>query len=200
MTRNDGTELEELMFRELGELLEGDKLPYRKEIVVLCRRKTYHSRDREDGVTFENVLEVFDPENVGQPEAQPTHVVVFECKDHGRCIGVEVIESVVGKMSSSFGFALKFHVVTRKGFTKRAVNVAKANGVGLIKIMPDDKVHRVMYRMTFEVMDGLRNGFPSRARRALVDVDYESEWEDFYGCLAGETFESLEGLLAYSTA
>lgn len=143
------------------------------------------------------MLEVYIPGTADIETAQPTHVVVFECKDHGRNVQVETVEAIIGKKQASFDFAIKFHIVTRKGFAPKAMNLARANGIGLIKIMPDDKVHHVMYHMTPDMFGALKAGFAARARKALVDPDHESEWDNFYGCDDDRAFETLTAMLEH---
>src|SRR3546814_19509398 len=84
MQKNDGSALEEEVAILIGKMLASGELPYRAELVKFKAKAKYFSRARGADVEFENVLEVFVTDHVDMDGEQPTHVVCFECKDHGR--------------------------------------------------------------------------------------------------------------------
>lgn len=79
---NDGMKLEDEVYELIHALLKEGTLPYQKEQCRIFRKKAYYSPDRDSDVHFENVIEVFSADNFNTPNAQPTHVIFFECKDH----------------------------------------------------------------------------------------------------------------------
>jgi hypothetical protein len=196
---NDGSSLENKVFDLVRKMLDAGELPYQPEMCRLYRRKSYFSPDRRGKVNFEDVLEVFVKDNVAgaDTDAQPTHVIFFECKDTGRNVEVGEVDEVVGRLKVSFGFSMKAYVVTRKGFSRGALETARSNGIGLLKIMPDDKVEFRFYFITPQMLERARRDFPQRAIRALVDDRYVSDGEDFYGSDGGQVFSSLDGMLRY---
>ncbi|MBB4100753.1 restriction endonuclease [Sphingomonas kyeonggiensis] len=195
MDRNDGKDLEQQVANLVEGLIASGDLPYRPELVRFREKAKYYSRTREAEVDFENVLEVYVKDNMGKEGAQPTHVIVFECKDHGRAVEVKLIDELVGRLAGGYGFNMKGYVVTRKGFQSGALATARNNGIGLIKIMPDDKIKFFAHLQTIVSIERDRREFPRRAQQALLNPNYESGGESFYAADDGYVFSSLAGVL-----
>jgi hypothetical protein len=187
--------LEDEVFTLLESMLERGDLPYRKELTRLRRNVKYYSKSRMAYVEFENVIEVYLKDNVELDDVEPAHVVFFECKDHSRNVETRMIDEIVGRMNLSLGFNIKAYIVTRKGFAASAIATARNNGIGLIKLMPGDKVEHVLYNATHELFERLRREFPKRARQALLNADYVSYNESFYGVDNGYVFSDLSAML-----
>jgi hypothetical protein len=192
--RNTGMALEDEVFAMLQRMIESDRLPYRKEQCRLHRRRAYYSPDRQGFVNFENVIEVFRSLEFAE-DTKPTHVVFYECKDHGRNVEVGKIDEVVARLRVSFGLSMKAYVVTRKGFSRGALNTANSKGIGLIKIMPDDKIEVVLEFLTEQSIAAKRREFPRRTPHALLDPGYISRQERVYGLDNDYCFASLEHML-----
>ena len=194
--RNTGIPLEDEVFAILQRLIESDGLPYKSERCQLHRRKAYYSPDRQGLVNFENVIEVF--RSLNRPsDSKPAHVVFYECKDHGRNVEVGEIDEVCGRLGVSFGFSMKAYIVTRKGYSSGALKTANSKGIGLIKIMPDEKFKVVIEFLTADSIARKRQDFPRRTTCALLDADYVSRDESLYGLDNSHCFASLEGMLLH---
>ena len=61
---------------------------------------------------------------------------VIECKDHNRKKGPNAVEAFA-KKAENVGANVKI-MVSRKGFTKQALNLAKFESVGCLSLLPDD--------------------------------------------------------------
>jgi hypothetical protein len=196
VSKNNGMALEDEVYSLVESMLENGKLPYRKELTRLRRKARYYSHARKADVDFENALEIYLKDSINAPDAKPTHVIFFECKDHGRNVEVGRIDEVVGRLNGSFGFNMKAYFVTRKGFSSGALQTANSNGIGLIKIMPDDKVHLLIHMITEASIERRRREFARRAQRSLYDPNYISDGEDFYAMDDGYLFGSFPALVS----
>jgi hypothetical protein len=192
--KNDGKSLEREVAVLVDKLLASGELPYRPELVRFKPKAKYYSRARDAEVDFENVLEVYVKDNIGVEGAQPTHVVIFECKDHGRPVEVKLVDELVGRLGGGYGFNMKAYIVTRSGFQSGALSTARSNGIGLIKIMPSDKVQFFAHLTTYETMERSEREFPRRAQAALLNADYVSDGESFYALDDGFVFSSFGGV------
>ena len=105
------------------------------------------------------------------------------------------IDEVVGRLAGGFGFNMKAYVVSRKGFASGALATAKSNGIGLIKIMPADKVTFFAHLQTFDSVERSNREFPNRARAALLNPNYISDGESFYAFDHGYVFATLSGVV-----
>ena len=162
--RNDGMDLEREVADLVAKLLASGELPYRPELVRFRPKARYYSRSRETEVDFENVLEVYVRDNFGKDDAQPTHVVIFECKDHKRDLEVKLMDELVGRLAGGYGFSIKAYMVTRNGFQSGTVATARNNGIGLIKLMPKDKVQYFAHLQTYDSLERSRREFPLRVK------------------------------------
>jgi hypothetical protein len=196
MERNDGKYLENEVATLVASMLASGRLPYRPELVKFRHKIKYYSATRNADVEFENVLEIYVKDNVNQPNAQPTHVIFFECKDHARNVEVGKVDEVVGRLNGSFGFNMKAYIITRKGFSKGAIATAQSHGIGLLKIMPDSKINFLMHMITLDVLERLRREFPKRAVAAIANENYVSDGKRFYAIDNGYAFDSLDSLIA----
>lgn len=61
---------------------------------------------------------------------------VIECKDHSRKKGPDAIEAFA-KKTENLGANLRL-MVSRKGYTKKALKVAKHENIGCLSLLPDD--------------------------------------------------------------
>lgn len=195
MARNDGKSLEKEVATLVAQLLTSGQLPYRPELCRFKPKAKYYSRNRDALVDFENALEVYVKDNIDEPDAKPTHVIIFECKDHGRDVEVKLVDELVGRLAGGFGFNIKAYMITRKGFQSGALSTARNNGIGLIKLMPDDKIFFLAHFETFDNIERSRREFPQRVRRALTDPEYVSDSEAFYGTDDGYVFSTFNRMI-----
>jgi hypothetical protein len=195
MARNDGTKLEDEVYSKLEAWLESGEIPVRKEYCLIHRSKSYHSARRGSDIHFENVVEVFSSETFNKLDAQPSLVLIFECKDYARNIEIGVIEELIGRTEQDFGFRVKSYLITKSGFAKTAINAARARGIGLIKIMDNSKVRHVLHMETFDRATREWNEFPSRVNRAFGDPEFQAFNEYFYGSSDGYVFRDIDSMI-----
>ncbi len=193
--RNDGTDLEREVADLVANLLASGELPYRPELVRFRPKARYYSKNREAEVDFENVLEVYVKDNFGKDDAQPTHVVIFECKDHKRELEVKLIDELLGRLTGGYGFNIKAYMVTRNGFQSGTLTTARNSGIGLIKLMPDDKIQYFAHLQTYDSLERSQREFPLRAQRALLNPHYVSDGERFYAADDGFVFSSFNRMM-----
>ena len=129
MARNDGTKLEDEVFSMLVSWFEAGTIPVRKEFCRIYRSKSYHSVRRGGQIHFENVVEVFSSETFNALDAQPSFVLIFECKDYTRNIEIGVVEELIARTEQDFGFKMKAYLVTKAGFSNSAINAADRKSV-----------------------------------------------------------------------
>jgi hypothetical protein len=139
-TTEIGNTLEDDVFRMLEELMTEGDIPVNKEYCKIYRKKNYFSAIRGSDVRFENIIEVFNKDNFYTTDAQPSLVIIIECKNHLRQVEVGEIDEFSSKINHPFGFRIKGYMVSRTGFQSGTVNTANKLGIGLIRILPNDQV------------------------------------------------------------
>ena len=118
--------------------------------------------------------------------------MIFECKSRGRAVTVETVDEFTGRLQSGLGFRPKGFIVSDAGFSQAAINTARHDGIGLIRMLPDDQVRILLYYMTPDVLRRVDREFPARASRALRDPDYCGENESVFAAYDGYVFQRVE--------
>lgn len=191
-----GDELEDKVYKLLGSLVE-DHLGIQESSCKQFRKRSYHSVFRDGPINFENVVEVYSKTALTAPEPQPSLVLIFECKNYSGTVEVGEIEEFDSKLRQLTGFVAKGFLVSRVGFQRGALNVAKAKGIALIRIMPDGQYSPVMYNWTPAVGEKLRKEFPKRAMAGLTQPNYHSHEESSFGFHEGYAFPSLRDVVLH---
>jgi hypothetical protein len=94
--------------------------------VKVYRKKKYYSKDRDNEIIFDVVVEAFTGSDL------PSLIWIWECKDYPRRkVSVDEIEEFVSKLQQIGIGSVKGTVVTRIGFEAGAVTYAKSQRIGL---------------------------------------------------------------------
>lgn len=194
-TTAKGDKLEEQVFALLPEWVKKGLLAVATKQPEYKRMAIYHSSKRNGPIKFENCVECYAPGPRTGANANPGLVLIFECKSRGRKVDIGVVEEFSGRLTSGLGFRPKGFIVSDAGFTATAISSAKSDGIGLIRIMPDDQIDVVLYYMTPDVVAERSRQFPSRARRGLTEPDYQSESESVYATYGGYVFGSVSDMV-----
>jgi hypothetical protein len=113
------------------------RLGFTSAAARVVRKPSYYSKLRNASIIFDVTLEVFAP---AAPEA-PFFIWIWECKDYpSTTVRVDELEEFHHKLTQVA--AHKGTVVTRCGFQKAAVELAKSLHIGLITLVKE--VHTIV--------------------------------------------------------
>lgn len=110
-------------------------------------------------------------------------------------VPVDDVEEFKAKLDQIAGKNIKGVMIIKTALQTSAYNYAKNNGIGVIKMMPDDKVRWVLYQMTSNMLENKLN--PSEFNQAMLNANYESFNRDFYSFYNGYIFGDMFSLLKY---
>lgn len=120
------------------------------EFLKVRRKPKYYSKVRESEIKFDVGIE-------GYPSTQtdtPMFIWIWECKDYPkRTVAVDEVEEFAEKIRQVG--AHKGTMVTRLGFQKGAINVAKSYGIGLI-VLQKQKVFAIAFSQDAGIIEGIR--------------------------------------------
>lgn len=127
-----GDAFESTVFRWIkGEIAAG-RLWLRKDCSQVFWKRTYFSRERQAGITFDIAIEVYAP---GTTDVAVR--ILVECKDSGRKVPVDDVEEFHSKLRQVG--AHKGILVSTGGFQRGTFTFAKSNGIGLARFfMPGE--------------------------------------------------------------
>jgi len=164
-----GDEFEQRVFDALKEELQKERLCASPKHAKIFRKKAYHSRDRESEIITDISIEIFLPNRL-----EPTLVWIFECKDYTGAIPVDDVEEFHAKIQQICEDNTKGSIVTSGALQRAARSYAKAKGIGVIRLLPDDQIEHIMEFMT-----------AATALRAT-----QVDWSEFDAALANPSHRS----------
>ncbi|CAA0247524.1 ImmA/IrrE family metallo-endopeptidase [Acinetobacter baumannii] len=141
-TKKKGDAFENFVFDYFSILLRKGYLGINPNQAKIYKQKKYYSKDREGYIIFDVAIEVsfFEQED-------PFLVILIECKDYGKKVPVDDIEEFSTKVSQVGKHNTKAICITKNGFQKGALKIAKNRNIGLWKITTNDN-HKVIFNRT----------------------------------------------------
>jgi hypothetical protein len=185
-----GNAFEDRVFKAVQKELKEDRLGLSPKLAVPFKRKGYYSRDRERDIVVDISIEVWLPES-----NHWSMLWVCECKDYSRSIPVDDVEEFKSKLDQIAGVNKKGVMVVSSALQEAAMNYAKAHGIGVVRLLPDDQVEHMLYFMTSAVLDGDFNHDATEFYRALTQSDFIGVNRDFYAISDERAFGDWRSLL-----
>ncbi len=188
-----GLLFENKVFLILKSLLEDDELFIPTKYSCIFQRKKYYSKDRDDSIIVDISIET-----TLKGTDEYSLLTLIECKDYKSYVPVDDIEEFKAKIDQIAGKNTKGILVTSYGFQKSTIQYAKALGIGLIRILPEDNINWDVYRTTNTKKTIEReNGRNSDIFDALTIHEYKGTSEYFYAILGDEYSSSLCEYFSY---
>jgi hypothetical protein len=142
-----GDALEDKVFDLLKEELSQGRLGIDASSGKIFKKKGYYSKDREKEIIVDISIEVW------PPSAENYSLLwVCECKNYGHKVPVDDVEEFKAKLDQIAGKNVKGVIATKNSLQSGAISYAKNQGIGLVRIMPDDQVTWMMHFMTSATM------------------------------------------------
>jgi len=175
-----------------NELTEG-RLGISPSAGKIFHKKGYYSKDREKNIVVDISIEVW------LPNAENYSLLwVCECKNYGHSVPVDDVEEFKSKLDQIAGKNVKGVIATKNSFQSGAVTYAKNQGIGLVRIMPNDQVSWLMHYSLAESAS-TPQGLNSREfNAALLSERYQAKERSFYSAYDGYIFGSWRSLLKHS--
>lgn len=188
-----GNAFEDRVFDAVKAELQGDRLGLSPTLAKPFKKKGYYSRDREGDIIVDVSIEVW------LPSADRWSMLwVCECKDYSSSIPVDDVEEFKAKLDQIAGANKKGVMAISGALQTGALKFARANGIGVIRLLPDDQVHHVIYHLTSAMLQDAARLNPTEFYRALTQPLFTSENRDFYAESEGYIFDDWKSLLERS--
>lgn len=191
-TRAKGNDFENRVFDAIQDELAGDRLGLSPAHARAFKRKGYYSRDRDADIVTDISIEVW------LPSADRWSILwVCECKDYSGLVPVDDLEEFKAKLDQIAGANKKGVMAISGALQKSALAFAKSNGIGIIRLLPDDQVQHIFYQM----VAGMDDPFaikPHEFGAALTQPGFIGENRNFYATVRGYLFGDWHSLLRHS--
>ena len=192
--RNTGIEFEKEVYEIVNKLINSNEFLLSEPNIKMYRQKGYYSKDRNANIKFDISIEKYlvNPDN--EISVMPSIKVIIECKDYAKSISVDDIEEFHAKLQQIGADNTKGIVITKNGwFQKSALTYAKAKGITLARILPDNQIEYILYHgLPSDIynIDKIKNSIFN----ALTRRNYISNGQKYFSS-SGEN--ELETLICY---
>ncbi|OZQ77406.1 restriction endonuclease [Paenibacillus odorifer] len=188
--KNTGVKFEQKVFDALGKALIEEKLGLLPNSCKIFIQKGYYSKDRDKDIKVDVSIEIY-VANANKPSL----IWVWECKDYKKQIPVDDIEEFHAKLEQIGADKTKGTVITSLGsFQESSMKYADSKGIALARLMPDEQVNWLTYMM----VPGMENNFNrNNAKRALTQVNYIAEEQDFFALTSDSKLDRTSSLTEF---
>lgn len=186
-----GDAFEDRVFEIIVRELNGDRLGLSPSQVKIFRKKAYFSRERRSNIVVDVAIEIW------PPNAKNYSLLwVCECKDYGGTIPVNDVEEFKAKLDQIGGKNIKGVIASPNALQQGALNYAQSNGIGVVRILPDNQVSWSFHLMT---TNDLKEKLNAREfAMALINQNYIGKERSFYSTFEGCIFGNWYSLLSHS--
>jgi len=103
------------------------------------RHKGYYSSLRDKPITVDVSLELCRP-----GATEPYFIWIWECKGYARPVPVDDVEEFHAKLEQLGMHRIKGTIACRNGFQEGAIRVARSWGIGLVRLLPNGTIIRLL--------------------------------------------------------
>jgi hypothetical protein len=192
-TMAKGDAFEERVHSWVTGALANDRIGLSPKLSRVFRKKAYHSRDRGADIIVDVSIEVW------LPDAKTWSLIwVYECKDYSGSLPVNDVEEFKAKLNQIAGVNCKGALVTTGALQRAAFNYAKANGIAVLTMLPDDRVRHVLeFKLKGDAAEERRVN-SAEFIEAHTNPHFVGRGRDFYASYDQRLFEHLGQFLAYT--
>ncbi|MGF0336828.1 restriction endonuclease, partial [Ectopseudomonas toyotomiensis] len=188
-----GDALESKTFALLQQELNEGRLGIIPSSGRIFHKKGYYSKDREKDIVVDISIEVW------PPNAENYSLLwVCECKNYGHSVPVDDVEEFKAKLDQIAGKNVKGVIATRNSFQSGAVSYAKNQGIGLVRVMPDDQVSWYMHCIVSNSPLTPKRLNPREFNAALTNERYQAQERSFYSSYDGYIFGNWQSLVKHA--
>jgi hypothetical protein len=185
-----GTAFEDRVFEAVKGELEADRLGLSPRLAKPFKKKGYYSKDREADIIVDMSVEVW------LPGADHWSLLwVCECKDYAGSVPVDDVEEFKSKLDQIAGANKKGVMAISGAMQAGALKYARASGIGVIRILPDNQVSYRIYQLTPSTAGKLFRLNPTEFYRALTQPDFVGTNRGFYAEFGDYIFGDFGSLL-----
>jgi hypothetical protein len=186
-----GNAFEDRVFSAISAELQGDRLGLSPKLATVHKKKGYYSRDRDDEIIVDISVEVW------LPGADRWSLLwVCECKDYSHRVPVDDVEEFKAKLDQITGANKKGVMAVSGALQEGALRYARANGIGVMRLLPDDQVRHLLYHMTPDMLLERERFSPKEFAQALLQPSFLGENRDFFAESGGYIYGDWYSLLS----
>ena len=191
-TIEKGNNFEDEVFKSIGNELNSNNLGILPSQAKLFKKKSYYSRDRNADIIVDISIEIWLKNSDNY-----SFLFIIECKDYSSSVPVSDLEEFKSKIDQIAGKNVKGIFATNSSFQRASLSYARSNGIGILRILPDDQIDWMVYLMTSISTLNSNTIDQNDYYNALTRIDYRGKNHDFYSAYDGYLFGNMYSLLKY---
>lgn len=191
-TTKKGDDFEDKAYVKLKALLENGELLVNPTFSSIHKKKKYYSSERKRNIIFDLAIECFYPNDL----VNPGFYLLIECKDYKRSVTVGRIEEFHNKTRQVANGKSKGIFVTSSVLQEAAFNYAVSNGIGVMRILPNDNIERLANYSIVTHFDPNKSKL-SVVVNSLINPKFFSTNSIEFGLIDNKPFYSLLDLVGY---
>jgi Restriction endonuclease len=189
-TTKKGDLFEQKVYDVLFDLLAQDKLFIPSNRALLFKKHKYFSKDREKDIVFDLVIESY-----REGANSPNVIVLIECKDKGRAISIEDIESFYSKKEQVARANCKCIFFTTSELQESAFNFAINLGIGVVRIFDDDSVAWLIERTNKNLTTSTANTIAINVISALTNEFFVTTYHTTFAFFENKAFTKIDEMI-----
>lgn len=144
-------------------------------------QKGYYSYKRKKDIKVDMSIEVH-----AKDKNKISLLVVIECKNYNKRVGVDDIEEFESKLSQISGKNVKGIVFTTLGFQSGALEFAASSGIALARFLPDNQINWFLERSQTPLnQHSTKLNKDKEIETALTEEDFQGQAEFLFSTLQG---------------
>lgn len=189
-TTKKGDEFEARVYKVVEDELKSERLAIIPSNAQLFAKKAYYSRDRNANIIVDLAIEV-------RLSGQEDYSIlwVWECKNYAKKVPIDDLEEFHAKIQQIAGNNVKAIFITNAAFSESGLNYAKAKGIGIARLMPENQVQWIVMSRPWLTAEQIRADWRNRFLRALSTAlttpEFHSYNCNFYGVINDESYGNL---------
>lgn len=146
-----GNIFEDQVYKRFSLLLDENELHINSRQSLIKKKPQYFSEARNGLIEFDISIET-----TQKNSNQVSMLTIIECKNYSsKKVPVDDIEEFISKLNQVSGKNIKGIICTKKGFQKSCLNVAKYNGIALVRISSERDLFWDIYRKSFSLSNAI---------------------------------------------
>lgn len=179
-----GNNFENQVYEAINGLLVNDNFYVPGKRSKIFQKKGYYSKNRESDIIVDISIETF-----LEKAEKYSILTIIECKNLNIPVPVDDVEEFDSKLRQLGEHNLKGIMISRSGFQKGTLQVARSMGIGLINIKERKDIEWVNYRKDKNV----KRFDSNKIEEKLLNINALET--NFFACLNQKSFEYLPELL-----
>ena len=186
-----GNPLEDAIFNIIQYILKSDRLRLSPVQARLFRKKIYFSQERQTKIISDISIELWRPQALYY---SLLWICIFKNYDH--IVPVSDLEDDKTKLDQLEGRNIKGVIASANAVQHEALDYARANGMGIIRILPNDRVRWVIDKANIAANGPEEEANPREITIGLTSQNHTGQNHNLYAFYDGYVFDNLNGFLS----